>query len=155
MPSQSSVLFSFMESEKKGFNEGILSTANVSQSPSESGNTDERNEILRLKRRIWKSKEKTDSYFAMKEKRLQQLRQVEAKRQKAAMDHKVVMYRKYRVGELPDIQIKCSELIVPLQAAAQCDSIISRQLFTVKIFLSILLASFLRPPFESVLVPHR
>lgn len=29
------------------------------------------------------------------------------------------MYRKYRVGELPDIQIKYSEIIRPLQALAQ------------------------------------
>ena len=29
------------------------------------------------------------------------------------------MYRRYRVGDLPDIQIKHSELIAPLQAVAQ------------------------------------
>ena len=29
------------------------------------------------------------------------------------------MYRSYRVGELPDIQIKYSEIIRPLQALAQ------------------------------------
>lgn len=29
------------------------------------------------------------------------------------------MYRKYRSGDLPDIQIKFSELIAPLQALAQ------------------------------------
>jgi len=39
------------------------------------------------------------------------------------------MYRKYRKGELPDIQIKHAELIMPLQAAAQCDSVIARELF--------------------------
>lgn len=39
------------------------------------------------------------------------------------------MYRKYRVGELPDIQIKHSELIVPLQALAQLDSKIASKLF--------------------------
>ena len=45
--------------------------------------------------------------------------QENARRQKAARDSKVVMYRKYRVGELPDIQIKHSELIRPFQALAQ------------------------------------
>lgn len=30
-----------------------------------------------------------------------------------------MMYRKYRTGDLPDIQIKFSELIAPLQALAQ------------------------------------
>ena len=44
------------------------------------------------------------------------------KRQKAARENRVVMYRKYRVGDLPDIQIKNSELIAPLQAVAQVDS---------------------------------
>lgn len=39
------------------------------------------------------------------------------------------MYRKYRVGELPDIQIKHSELIVPLQALAQLDNQIASKLF--------------------------
>ena len=40
------------------------------------------------------------------------------------------MYRKYRVGELPDIQIKHSELIVPLQALAQLDSKTGMKLFS-------------------------
>ena len=39
------------------------------------------------------------------------------------------MYRKYRAGELPDIQIKHSELIVPLQALSQLDSQIAQKLF--------------------------
>ena len=42
----------------------------------------------------------------------------------------VSMYRKYRVGELPDIQIKHSELIVPLQALAQLDSKTGMKLFS-------------------------
>ena len=41
------------------------------------------------------------------------------RRQKASRDSRVVMYRQYRVGELPDIQIKHSELIRPFQALAQ------------------------------------
>ena len=40
-------------------------------------------------------------------------------RQKVARENRVVMYRKYRTGDLPDIQIKYSELIAPLQAVAQ------------------------------------
>ena len=43
---------------------------------------------------------------------------------------KVVMYRKYRVGELPDIMIKHSDLIVPLQALAQLDYKVGQLLFT-------------------------
>ena len=40
-------------------------------------------------------------------------------KQKIARENKVVMYRKYREGDLPDIQIKHSDLITPLQALAQ------------------------------------
>lgn len=42
-----------------------------------------------------------------------------AQRQRAARESRIVMYRKYRTGDLPDIQIKFSELITPLQAVAQ------------------------------------
>lgn len=93
--------------------------------------SEDTNEVMRLKKRIWKSKDKASSYFAQKEIRAKKLKQIAAVRQKAAIDSKIVMYRKYRVGELPDIQIKHSELIVPLQAAAQCDSVIARDLFKV------------------------
>ncbi len=70
-------------------------------------------------------------YFAIRERKSQELRQSVYQRQKASRDHKVVMYRNYRAGELPDIQIKHSELIVPLQALAQHDSVLARQLFGV------------------------
>ena len=50
-------------------------------------------------------------------------------RQKAARDSKVVMYRKYREGELPDIQIKHAEIIRPFQALAQKDTSLARMLF--------------------------
>ncbi|XP_065059919.1 DNA-dependent protein kinase catalytic subunit-like isoform X2 [Rhopilema esculentum] len=89
-------------------------------------------EILKLKRRIMKNQEKQSNiYFAIKQRRTQQQREAAAQRQKAARDHQVVMYRKYRLGELPDIQIKHSELIVQLQAAAQHDPILGRQLFEI------------------------
>ena len=48
----------------------------------------------------------------------------------AQFNFQVSMYRKYRVGELPDIQIKHSELIVPLQALAQLDSKTGMKLFS-------------------------
>lgn len=34
-------------------------------------------------------------------------------------DAQVILYRSYRQGDLPDIQIKYSSLITPLQAVAQ------------------------------------
>lgn len=38
--------------------------------------------------------------------------------QKSRREHQVTMYRKYRKGDLPDIQIKYSYIIAPLQAVA-------------------------------------
>ena len=48
----------------------------------------------------------------------------------------VEKYRQYRIGDFPDIQIKFSELIAPLQALAQRDSLIAMKLFE-SIFVSI------------------
>ena len=45
------------------------------------------------------------------------------KRQRASRESTVVLYRKYRKGELPDIQIKHAELIRPFQALAQVRAI--------------------------------
>ena len=42
-----------------------------------------------------------------------------AKEQKQRRENQVTLYRKYRIGDLPDIQIKYSALIAPLQALAQ------------------------------------
>ena len=47
------------------------------------------------------------------------LLQEQRRQQKAARSSLVVMYRKYRDGELPDIQIRHDDLIRPLQALAQ------------------------------------
>jgi len=38
--------------------------------------------------------------------------------QKNKRESQVTMYRKYRIGDLPDIQIKYSYIIAPLQAIA-------------------------------------
>ncbi|KAF7728429.1 hypothetical protein EC973_006107 [Apophysomyces ossiformis] len=48
--------------------------------------------------------------------------------QKEAREKKVTMYRNYRVGELPDIQVKYRELITPLQALGRNDNEIARML---------------------------
>jgi len=78
-----------------------------------------RQEVLKLKRRFIHDKRVTNSYFAKRESKKKIAREENVRRQKAARDSRVVMYRKYRVGELPDIQINHSELIRPFQALAQ------------------------------------
>uniref|UniRef100_A0A3Q2ZPC1 DNA-dependent protein kinase catalytic subunit n=1 Tax=Kryptolebias marmoratus TaxID=37003 RepID=A0A3Q2ZPC1_KRYMA len=73
--------------------------------------------ILRLRRRFLKDQEKVSLGFAQKE--IQQLRK----------EAQVTLYRSYRSGDFPDVQIPFSSLIAPLQALAQRDPILAKQLF--------------------------
>uniref|UniRef100_A0A3P9NWB4 DNA-dependent protein kinase catalytic subunit n=1 Tax=Poecilia reticulata TaxID=8081 RepID=A0A3P9NWB4_POERE len=79
---------------------------------------EQRSNILRLRRRFLKDQEKVSLGFALKE--IQQLRK----------EAQVTLYRSYRVGDFPDIQIPYSSLIAPLQALAQRDPILAKQLFS-------------------------
>jgi DNA-dependent protein kinase catalytic subunit len=90
----------------------------------------QRMEIMKLKRRFLKDRKMTSAFFAKTQTRQKIMREENRKRQKAARNSKVVMYRKYRVGELPDTQIKYSEIIRPFQALAQRDSNLARMLFS-------------------------
>ncbi|GAB5583955.1 DNA-dependent protein kinase catalytic subunit isoform X1 [Prionailurus iriomotensis] len=91
--------------------------------------TDSRAEILRLRRRFIKDQEKLSLIYARKGV-AEQKREKEIKSElKMKHDAQVILYRSYRQGDLPDIQIKYSSLITPLQAVAQRDPIIAKQLF--------------------------
>uniref|UniRef100_A0A8D3CWJ1 DNA-dependent protein kinase catalytic subunit n=1 Tax=Scophthalmus maximus TaxID=52904 RepID=A0A8D3CWJ1_SCOMX len=81
---------------------------------------EQRNNILRLRRRFLKDQEKVSLNFAQKEIQQQRLRK----------EAQVTLYRNYRVGDFPDIQIPFSSLIAPLQALAQRDPILAKQLFS-------------------------
>ncbi|XP_071815133.1 DNA-dependent protein kinase catalytic subunit-like [Apostichopus japonicus] len=88
-------------------------------------------EIMRLKRRFLKDQQKSSSlYFAKRELKKQQMREELLKEQKERRYHQVTLYRSYRVGDLPDIQIKYMDLIAPLQAVAQKDAALARMLFS-------------------------
>ncbi|XP_022371315.1 DNA-dependent protein kinase catalytic subunit isoform X2 [Enhydra lutris kenyoni] len=90
---------------------------------------DNRTEILRLRRRFIKDQEKLSLIYARKG-IAEQKREEEIKRElKMKHDAQVILYRSYRQGDLPDIQIKYSSLITPLQAVAQRDPIIAKELF--------------------------
>ncbi|XP_047579539.1 DNA-dependent protein kinase catalytic subunit isoform X1 [Lutra lutra] len=90
---------------------------------------DNRTEILRLRRRFIKDQEKLNLIYARKG-IAEQKREKEIKRElKMKHDAQVILYRSYRQGDLPDIQIKYSSLITPLQAVAQRDPIIAKELF--------------------------
>ncbi|KAI4886986.1 hypothetical protein NFI96_023481, partial [Prochilodus magdalenae] len=89
-----------------------------------------RADILRLKRRFLKDKEKESIKFAKREIQSQKIEREKRADQKLRREAQVTLYRSYRVGDLPDIQIQHSSLIAPLQALAQRDATLAKQLFS-------------------------
>ncbi|XP_049981118.1 DNA-dependent protein kinase catalytic subunit [Alexandromys fortis] len=89
-----------------------------------------RAEILRLRRRFLKDQENLSLLYAKKGLMKQKLEKDIKSELKTKQDAQVVLYRSYRHGDLPDIQIQHSSLITPLQAVAQKDPIIAKQLFS-------------------------
>uniref|UniRef100_A0A3Q3H3L0 DNA-dependent protein kinase catalytic subunit n=1 Tax=Labrus bergylta TaxID=56723 RepID=A0A3Q3H3L0_9LABR len=101
------------------------STSDEVDSPNE-----QRNNILRLRRRFLKDQEKVSLKFAQKEIQHQRQKQEDKADQRLRKEAQVTLYRNYRVGDFPDIQISYSSLITPLQALAQRDPILAKQLFS-------------------------
>ncbi|CAB4005561.1 DNA-dependent kinase catalytic subunit-like [Paramuricea clavata] len=98
----------------------LPSNSAASQSGGSSNeNSSQSENIMKLKRRFLKDRKGADVYFAKREVARQKVRTESIEKQKLARENRVVMYRKYREGDLPDIQIKHSDLITPLQALAQ------------------------------------
>ncbi|XP_042366176.1 DNA-dependent protein kinase catalytic subunit [Plectropomus leopardus] len=91
---------------------------------------EQRNNILRLRRRFLKDQEKVSLNYAQKEIRLQRQKKEDKADQRLRKEAQVTLYRNYRVGDFPDIQIPYSSLIAPLQALAQRDPILAKQLFS-------------------------
>ncbi|KYO26142.1 DNA-dependent protein kinase catalytic subunit isoform B [Alligator mississippiensis] len=90
----------------------------------------ERAEILRLRRRFLKDQEKLSVIYARKGV-AEQKREKEIKTELTMKrDAQVTLYRSYRQGDLPDIQIEYSSLITPLQGVAQRDPTLAKQLFS-------------------------
>ncbi|XP_049912803.1 DNA-dependent protein kinase catalytic subunit isoform X2 [Epinephelus moara] len=91
---------------------------------------EQRNNILRLRRRFLKDQEKVSLNYAQKEIQQQRQKKEEKADQRLRKEAQVTLYRNYRVGDFPDIQIPHSSLIAPLQALAQRDPILAKQLFS-------------------------
>ncbi|XP_042541900.1 DNA-dependent protein kinase catalytic subunit [Dipodomys spectabilis] len=138
--SSSSLLFTHKRSEKSqrvswkpvgpDFGEKKLNLPGDEVDNKANGGTDSRAEILRLRRRFLKDREKLSMIYARKGLD-EQKREKEMKSElKIKQDAHVILYRSYRHGDLPDIQIQHSSLITPLQAVAQKDPIIAKQLFS-------------------------
>ncbi|XP_036359180.1 DNA-dependent protein kinase catalytic subunit isoform X2 [Octopus sinensis] len=82
-----------------------------------------------LKKRVLKDREAQSLYFAKKQITKNETQVQLVHEQKSKHEHQVTLYRKYRTGELPDIQIKYSALIATLQVVALRDSTVARLLF--------------------------
>uniref|UniRef100_A0AAR2IVV3 DNA-dependent protein kinase catalytic subunit n=1 Tax=Pygocentrus nattereri TaxID=42514 RepID=A0AAR2IVV3_PYGNA len=106
-----------------------------------------RADILRLKRRFLKDKEKESIKFAKREIQSQKSEKEKRADQKLRREAQVTLYRSYRVGDLPDIQIQHSSLIAPLQALAQRDATLAKQLFS-SLFSGVLLEMEGSKPFK-------
>lgn len=91
---------------------------------------EQRSNILRLRRRFLKDQEKVSLNYAQKEIQQQRQKKEEKADQRLRKEAQVTLYRNYRVGDFPDIQISHSSLIAPLQALAQRDPILAKQLFS-------------------------
>ncbi|KAM7370115.1 hypothetical protein PAMP_011395 [Pampus punctatissimus] len=91
---------------------------------------EQRKNILRLRRRFLKDQEKVSLGFAQKEIQQQRQKKEQKADQRLRKEAQVTLYRNYRVGDFPDIQIPYSNLIAPLQALAQRDPILAKQLFS-------------------------
>uniref|UniRef100_A0A8C9Y6S2 DNA-dependent protein kinase catalytic subunit n=1 Tax=Sander lucioperca TaxID=283035 RepID=A0A8C9Y6S2_SANLU len=100
----------------------------LTASTDEVDTNEQRNNIFRLRRRFLKDQEKVSLTFAHRE--IQQQRQKKVSNIQLRKEAQVTLYRNYRVGDFPDIQIPYSSLIAPLQALAQRDPILAKQLFS-------------------------
>jgi len=77
------------------------------------------------------------AYFARKQNEKKQNEKEYLNEIKQKQENQVEKYRTYRIGELPDIQIRNSDIIIPLQALAQYDNHTARLLYA-SLFTSIL-----------------
>lgn len=96
----------------------------------ESNNNSADQNIIRLRRRFLKdNNQETNKFFARKQiERKNKEEEIKKQLKLKRLGH-VEKYRKYRIGDFPDIQIEYRELIAPLQALAQRDSNIAMKLF--------------------------
>ncbi|CAF4591812.1 unnamed protein product, partial [Rotaria sp. Silwood2] len=99
---------------------------------------EEDDDIFRLKRRFLKdSGQLHAAYFARRQNEKKETEKQYLNEIKLKQENQVEKYRTYRIGELPDIQIRYSDIIIPLQALAQYDNHIARLLYA-SLFTSIL-----------------
>ncbi|CAL1543153.1 unnamed protein product [Lymnaea stagnalis] len=87
-------------------------------------------DVWRLKRRFIQDQSSQSVFHMRRNIQRNMMKEEVLKEQKARRENQVTLYRKYRIGDLPDIQIKYQYIIAPLQALAHHDSTIARLLFS-------------------------
>ncbi|XP_076840848.1 DNA-dependent protein kinase catalytic subunit [Brachyhypopomus gauderio] len=113
-----------------GFGSGRLAAPADETDSRSAAEREKRADILRLRRRFLKDKEKENIKFAKREIQSQRIEREKRAELNVQREAQVTLYRSYRVGDLPDIQIPHSSLIAPLQALAQRDATLAKQLFS-------------------------
>uniref|UniRef100_UPI00358ED0A1 DNA-dependent protein kinase catalytic subunit isoform X2 n=1 Tax=Myxine glutinosa TaxID=7769 RepID=UPI00358ED0A1 len=83
-----------------------------------------------LKRRLTANDQSTSAHFARREVQRQKKSKDEHIRKKMQKEAGVTLYRSYRKGDVPDIQISHSSLLRPMQALAQRDPTVARLLLS-------------------------
>ncbi|KAF2367034.1 NUC194 [Trinorchestia longiramus] len=89
--------------------------------------------LIRRRFQRQQDREKQARYFAEAEEKRRLLQMRLEREKKLRREAQVTMIREYRVGELPDIQIKQQAVIDPLQALTERDSIVAEHMFVILI----------------------
>ena len=119
-PSLTQTSLLFVPFKKLNQKEGGNSTSNKKEEFFDKSN---------LQRRFQKSDENSiTSMSIMKATRLKRERTAFEERLKNEKKNKINLFRKYRTGELPDINISYSEYIIPLQGLCLLDTTIAKEL---------------------------
>nr|XP_057916892.1 DNA-dependent protein kinase catalytic subunit isoform X2 [Doryrhamphus excisus] len=113
----------------EGFGRRRLTASTDEMDSKTRDDNEKRQKILQLRRRFLKDQEES-LIFAQKEVQKQKRLKEQKADQRLRKEAQVTLYRNYRLGDFPDIQIPCSNLIAPLQAVAQRDPILAKQLFS-------------------------
>lgn len=75
-------------------------------------------DLRRLRRRFLKDA-KHEDFYARQAIKMKHQQEILKQERRLAREAQVTMYRNYRSGDLPDIQINRAAIIAPLQALAQ------------------------------------
>ena len=108
--------------------DAITTQCQMNETIARTAQEEEESEVEHDRRPGVKADSKT--FFRQRALRLRKARAAQVARNKKARFQKVQMYRSYRQGDFPDIQIKLSDLCKPLMALAEVDIITARLIFS-------------------------